>query len=74
MNVKYPNLIKEIAVRGIKKKAIANQLDISERSFYSKLNGDVSFTWEETGIIQSCFFPDKTKEELFAPGEEKEVV
>ena len=66
MKIKFPVLVGLIAARGIKKKSIATKLGISERSFYNKLTGIAPFTWEETGIIQTVFFPDKTKEELFA--------
>lgn len=66
MNVIYPNLISEIAKRGIKKSRIAKQLDISERSLYSRLNGNVSFTWDEAQQINKCFFPDLDINYLFS--------
>lgn len=65
MNTVYPNLISEIAKRGIKKTAIASRLGISERSLYSKINGNVSFSWEEICGIQGVFFPDMNKDFLF---------
>ena len=71
MKVPYKTLVSEIARRGIKKKAIAKEIGISERAFYNKLNGDVSFTWEEVCGISKCFFPDMTKDELMKRSEEE---
>lgn len=65
MKEKYPNLIGAIAIRGIKKNAIAKALNISNRAFYNKLHGRSSFTWREVCIINNRFFPDMDKEELF---------
>ena len=65
MNSIYPNLVGEIAKRGIKKCAIASALGISGRSLYNKLSGIAPFTWPETCAIQSIFFPDMDKETLF---------
>lgn len=61
----YPTLTGEIAKRGIKKRAIANALKISERAFHNKMIGTTEFTWPETCLINEIFFPDMTKEELF---------
>ena len=68
MTVVFPELVGEIAKRGIKKSAIAKRLNISERAFYNKLSGYSSFTWEEVCTINDCFFPDMKPEELFARG------
>lgn len=65
MKERYPNLIGAIAMRGIKKTAIAKALNISERAFYNKLHGISSFTWNEVCVINKRFFPDMDKEELF---------
>lgn len=67
MKAKYPILEFEIVRRGIKRKVISEALHISERSLYNKLYGKVEITWPEACVIQSRFFPDKTKEELFDP-------
>lgn len=75
MKAVYPVLISEIAKRGIKKRAIASKIGVSERSFYNKLYGVSSFTWEEICVIADCFFPDmaSNKDELFSrEGNEKE--
>lgn len=65
MAVTFPNLMAEIAKRGIKKTAIAERIGISSRTLYSKLGGETSFTWEEVCAIKDCFFPDMDQETLF---------
>lgn len=65
MNVEFPILAGEIAKRGIKKTAIASALEISTRALYNKMSGVVPFTWPETCAIQSQFFPDMDKDDLF---------
>ena len=65
MKVVYPNLIGEIAKRGIKKSVIAAHIHISERSLYNKLSGIAPFTWDEICKINDCFFPDMDKNDLF---------
>ena len=65
MSIAYPNLAAAVARRGIKKTVIASSLGISPRTLYSKMSGDVSFTWEETCAIQKSFFPDEAKDFLF---------
>ena len=49
----FPNLAGEIARRGIKKKAIADALNICNRSLNNKLSGRVPFTWDEVKLIRS---------------------
>ena len=66
MHAAYPNLVGEIAKRGIKKCVMASTLGISGRSLYNKLSGTVPFTWPETCTIQNTFFPDMDKDTLFA--------
>lgn len=61
----FPNLAAEIARRGIKKATIAEKLGISQRSLYSKLSGETSFTWEEVCAIRDIFFPDMDPTSLF---------
>lgn len=65
MAVVFPNLIAEIAKRGIKKTAIAERIGVSTRTLYSKLGGETSFSWEEVCEIKNCFFPDMDQETLF---------
>lgn len=66
MSVVFPELVGEIAKRGIKKSVIAKRLNISERTFYNKLSGSTSFTWDEVRIINDCFFPDMDEKTLFS--------
>ena len=61
----FPNLAGEIARRGIKKKAIADALNICNRSLNNKLSGRVPFTWDEVKLIRSLFFPDMSPDDLF---------
>lgn len=61
----YKRLNDEILVRGIKKIAIANYLGISPKSLKQKIDGESPFTWEQVRKIQSHFFPDLAKDELF---------
>lgn len=70
MKCVYPKLEAKMATRGIKKKAIASKLGISERCFYNKLKGKTSFTYPEVEILQKDFFPDMTKEDLMKRVEE----
>lgn len=71
MPIAYPNLTGEIAKRGIKKNAIANHIGISYRAFYSKLSGQVSFTWDEAFAIKSQFFPDLDIQQLFSRSDQE---
>ena len=68
-NVAFPVLTGEIAKRGIKKCAISSALGISNRALYSKMSGKVPFTWPEVCNITERFFPDMSKDDLFAPAE-----
>lgn len=63
--VSYPTLEREIAGRGIKKKAIAESIGVTYKSFSNKLSGRVPFTWPEVSTIRSRFFPDMTLEVSF---------
>lgn len=65
MMIVFPNLIAEIAKRGIKKTSIAERIGVSTRTLYSKLSGETSFSWEEVCKIRDCFFPDMDQETLF---------
>lgn len=62
--VKYPELVGLIAVRGIKKSAIAKRIGCSERAFRNKCCGKTSFTWEEILAMKIGFFPDVAIEDL----------
>lgn len=73
MTVVYPILVGEIAKRGVKKTAIADSLGITERTFYNKLTGISSFTWNEVRTINKRFFPDMTPNDLFSINGETEM-
>ena len=62
----FPELVGEMAKRGITKSSVARELGISTRALYSKLVGSTDFTLTEASVIQSSFFPDMGKDALFA--------
>lgn len=62
----YPTLEREIAGRGIKKKTIAESINVCNRSLNNKLSGRVPFTWQEVTTIKCRFFPDMCVESLFS--------
>ncbi len=64
--VYYPTLEREIAGRGIKKKAIAESINVCYKALNNKLSGRVPFTWPEVSEIRGRFFPDMTPDVLFA--------
>lgn len=68
--VAFPVLAGEIAKRGIKKCAISAALGVSGRTFYNKMSGQVPFTWPEVCEINERFFPDMSKDELFAAAQD----
>lgn len=71
MLVIYNNLNGEIARRQLRKTEIAESLGISYRSFRNKMIGVAPWTWDEAVTIQRNFFPDLSKDYLFATGDEK---
>ena len=62
----YPNLAAEMARNGIKRKEIAEKLDVRIGTIYDKLNGKYSLTLDEAFFIRETFFPNHTLEYLFA--------
>ena len=66
----YRNLKAAIVMRGIKMSTIADAICISTRALYNKIEGRSTFTWNEVRKIQSRFFPDMTKDELFTESDE----
>lgn len=71
MNIAFPVLAGEIAKRGIKKSAISSALGISGRALYSKMAGETPFTWPEVCGINEQFFPDMSKDMIFAQAEQE---
>lgn len=66
----YPTLISEMAKREITKKELAETTGICFRALQNRLSGKTPFTWPEVCIINEQFFPDMSKEALFAQAEQ----
>ena len=62
----YPYLNEMIKKRGIKKAAIAQALGCSCSCLCRKLGGKSPLLWKDACVIQKQFFPDQSKERLFA--------
>ena len=62
----YPYLNEMIKKRGIKKAAIAQALGCSYSGLCRKLSGKSPLLWTDACVIQKQFFPDQSKERLFA--------
>ena len=60
----FPVLESVIFERGIKKKDIAEKLNISIKALSNKIAGKNAFTWDEVCTMQKYFFPDISKERL----------
>lgn len=71
--VKYPILVGEIAKRNIKKKTIAQSIDVCDKALNNKLNGRSPFTWVEVKTIWHTFFPEMDPEYLFSEEDKKGV-
>lgn len=63
--VTYPNLVGEMARRGIKRKDVADAISVSYKALSNKLSGKAPFTWPEVVCISNTFFPDVEKDTLF---------
>lgn len=72
MMVLYPVLVGEMAKRDIKKKTVAQCINVCDKSLNNKMNGRVPFTWPEVQKIQHQFFPDIPPDVLFAEASEIE--
>lgn len=62
-NMLFPELEMAIFERGMKKKVVAQKLNISQKTLSNKLTGKSQFTWKEVCLLQT-FFPDIPKERL----------
>jgi len=51
--------------RGIRMRVVADAIGVSTKALYNKIDGRSRFTWNEACIIQSRFFPDISKDDLF---------
>jgi len=72
LEIKYQLLATKIFEKGLKKKHVANTLGISPRALNNKIYGQAPFNWEEVCILQEKFFPDMSKDELFAATKAKD--
>ena len=68
-DIKYPALEGQIAMRGIRKNAIAKAIGCSGRSLNNKLKGRSHFTWDEVVALTDNFFPDMEPEALMRTGQ-----
>lgn len=69
----YPTLETEIKRKRIKKKAIAQALDVDEVTLWHKTCGKRSFTVEQAIFIQKTWFPETPIEVLFQHRKEDEI-
>ena len=69
MVIAYPELVGEMAKRGITRTSIARAIGISTRTLYSKMAGSTDFTLSEANKIHAMFFRDMDKEALLAPAD-----
>lgn len=68
---RYNNLNGEIARRRLHKTEIAKAIGVSYRTFRNKMTGESPLTWNEVVTIQRKFFPDLSKDYLFATDDEE---
>ena len=66
MNKIYPNLEAEMARIGLKRKSLAEVLNVRVATIYDKLNGKYPFTLDEALKIKETFFPNLTVDYLFS--------
>lgn len=62
----YPKLEEGIKRKGIKKKAVAQLLDVDEVTLWHKTCGKRSFTVEQAILIQKTWFPETLIQDLFS--------
>lgn len=63
--MKYKRLNTLLYDKGVKKKAVAQQLNISTKALSNKILGISKFTWNEACIIQKEYFPNMSKDDIF---------
>ena len=61
----YGNLLIEMKKRKVTQAEIAEALNISRRSVFNKVSGNIEFSMSEALTIKRTFFNDKTIEYLF---------
>lgn len=61
----FPELVSQMAERGVTQKQLAQATRLSEKAIYNKLRGLAPFTWPELCVIRRELFPDLSSDELF---------
>ena len=61
----YGNLIIEMKKKKVTQAEIAKALNISRRSVFNKVSGNIEFSMSEALTIKRTFFDDQTIEYLF---------
>ena len=59
------NLKAEMVRKNITSAAVAELLNVSERTVRAKIKGETDFTWGEVQTIKKQLFPDINEEYLF---------
>jgi len=67
------NLEAEIARRHIKKKEIAEAINVDEKTLWNKINCVTAFTMPEATAIKDTFFPTIDLQYLFASDDEEAI-
>ena len=65
MNIEFPNLVAEIARKGVKKDAIAQTANMCTKTLREKIVGKSDFSLWEATVSRDTFIPDQTLEYLF---------
>ncbi|MGF9906935.1 hypothetical protein [Brevibacillus porteri] len=66
----FPNIRAEMARNRLTASAMAEKLELNERTLGNKLSGKSEFTWSEVNRIRSIFFPSCSLEYLFQKEEQ----
>lgn len=61
----FPVLASEMKRRKIRKRDLAELLDVCDKSMFNKLYGYAPITWDEVCLIRTTYFPDLSSDELF---------
>ncbi|GED68985.1 hypothetical protein BRE01_26870 [Brevibacillus reuszeri] len=61
----FPNIRAEMARNRLTASAMAEKLELNERTLGNKLSGKTEFTWSEVNRIRSIFFPSCSLDYLF---------
>ncbi len=62
----YPNLIKALKEKHIKREEVAELLSISQSTLSCKINGKSDFRVYETKLIKETYFPELKIDFLFS--------